>query len=290
MKHGETKFLLKCERCGGDIGRLLNNRNDLINVVERLRETEEDMLALLGLPQVVFGAELHHLSAVLHEVLQHAREGEHLRHAADKREHVVVEGAFKFGVFIQIIQNGLRMRRAFELHDDANIRSGFIAQVADALNFLLLHQVCDTRDKLALVHAIRNRSNDDARIFLPVVNNLRLAAHHYRPLARAVRVRDVRLAESDAAEREIRTLHEFQEVISRGVWVINKVDGRGDYFAEIVRRNVGRHAHRDAERAVQKQVRERGGKHSWLIACRIVIRVPRDGLFFQIGEERLGDA
>src|SRR3989344_7689457 len=113
------------------------------------------------------------------------------------------------------------MRRALHLHHDADVRGGFVAQVANALKLLLLHQVLDARDEFALVHAIRDRGDDDATAFtssrLPagrqVINNLRLPSHDDRTLAAPVRVLDVRLIERDTPEREIGTFDELEEVV-----------------------------------------------------------------------------
>ena len=40
------------------------------------------------------------------------------------------------------------------------------------------------------------------------------------------------------------------ERINRGVWMIEKMNGRVDDFAQVVRRNVGRHTHRNTGRAI----------------------------------------
>jgi hypothetical protein len=130
--------------------RASDDRDDFVDMVERFSRAEQDVLALLCLAEVELRAALHHLAAVLDEVLEHALERERLRHAVHEREHVVVEGALELGVLVEIIQNGLRMRRALELDDDADVGGRFVAQVADALELLLLHEVGDARDELAL--------------------------------------------------------------------------------------------------------------------------------------------
>ena len=67
------------------------------------------MLPCSRLSQVILRSQLHNLSAMFYEVFQHSREGEHLRHAVYESEHIVVEGALQFRMFIQSIQNGLRV-------------------------------------------------------------------------------------------------------------------------------------------------------------------------------------
>ena len=92
-------------------------------MVESLRETEEDVLTRFGLSQIEFSAALHHLLAVFDEMLQHARERKHFRHAVDERKHVVVERALKVGVFIQSVEHRLRMRSALQFDHDAVIEA-----------------------------------------------------------------------------------------------------------------------------------------------------------------------
>ena len=78
----------------------------------------------------------------------------------------------------------------------------------------------------------------------------------------------------DAAGREIRPFHELQKVLARGVAVVGKIkDGVGD-LAQVVRGNARRHADGDAERAVQKKVRQLRGKHGRLVARAVVVRDP----------------
>ncbi len=61
-----------------------------------------------------------------------------------------------------------------------------------------------------------------------------------------------------------------------------------DHLAQIVRRDVRRHAHRDSTRAVDQHVREPGRKDRGLRILAVVIGHHVDGVFFDIGEEEGG--
>ncbi|MDH6665710.1 UNVERIFIED_ORG: hypothetical protein M2442_001709 [Methylorubrum zatmanii] len=61
-----------------------------------------------------------------------------------------------------------------------------------------------------------------------------------------------------------------------------------DQLAEIVRRNVGGHAHRDAARAVDQQVREAGRQDGRLLVLPVVVRLEIDGVLVDVREERAG--
>ena len=63
-----------------------------------------------------------------------------------------------------------------------------------------------------------------------------------------------------------------------------------DDFGEVVRRDVGGHAHRDARRAVDQQVRE-PRRHDRRLGLRfVVVRHEIDGFFFDVGEQLARDA
>jgi hypothetical protein len=53
--------------------------------------------------------------------------------------------------------------------------------------------------------------------------------------------------------------------------VLEQMDGRSDDLDEVVRRHVGRHAHRDAARTVDEQVGERR-QHGRLLELAVVVR------------------
>ena len=59
-----------------------------------------------------------------------------------------------------------------------------------------------------------------------------------------------------------------------------------DHLAEIVRRDVGRHADRDAARAVDQQVREARRQDDRLVLVAVVVLLEVDGVFVDILEQR----
>ena len=63
----------------------------------------------------------------------------------------------------------------------------------------------------------------------------------------------------------------------------------GDHLAEIVRRDVGRHADRDSARAVDEQVREARRQHLRLAFRRVVVGREVDGVLVGIAKQEVGD-
>ena len=75
----------------------------------------------------------------------------------------------------------------------------------------------------------------------------RITTHDDSPATGRICMRDVLLIERDATRREIRTFDEFEQIIGRCFRCVYKMYGGGTNLAQVVRRNVTRHADCDAE-------------------------------------------
>ena len=285
----EPELLLKRFRRARHVFRGADGLDDLVDVVERLREAKEDVLALLCLPELVLGATLHHLLAVRNEGLKHALKREGLRHAVHKGKHVVMEGALELRVLVDIVEHGLRVRGALKLDNHADVSRGLVAQILDALDLLVAYEVRDARDEVRLIHAVRDRGDDDVRSLL-LLDDLRLATHHYAAAAGSVGMLDIALIKRNCAEREVRALHEPEQVVHGRIRVVYQMRGGVHDLAQVMRRDVRRHAHGDAERAVKKEVRHRSRKHARLLLRAVEVRVPVDRLLLEVLEHFVREA
>ena len=145
-----------------------------------------------------------------------------------------------------------------------------------------MHQIRYLGQEVGLVHAERDGRDDDLVIALLAFGDLRISAHDDGPAARRVCVRDVFLIERDATGRKIRPLHELQEVVGGRFGIFDEVYRRVAHFFQIVRRDVGRHADRDAERSVQKKIWRCGRQNARLLFGVVVIGSEGDGLLVDI--------
>ena len=75
-----------------------------------------------------------------------------------------------------------------------------------------------------------------------------------------------------------------------GGGIVHQSDGGVHDFGQVVRRNVGRHAHRDAVRSVHQQVGNARGKNVGSTFVAVVVRAEVDGVFVEIFEQRGGHA
>ena len=125
-------------------------------MIERDLQPFEDVIARLGLPQLELGAAPDDFAAELDEALDQLEQVQHLRPAADDREHDDAEARLQRRVLVEVVENDLRHFAALQLDDDPHaVAIGFVAQVGDALDRLLAHQIGDPLDQLRLVDLIR---------------------------------------------------------------------------------------------------------------------------------------
>ena len=144
--------------------------------------------------------------------------------------------------------------RAVLLQDDDDahaVAAGFVAQVRDALDLAVAHEVGDLLDERGLVHLVGELGDDDLRAAAARAFFFDGRARVHDDAAVAFAIRQAHLLailadEGDAVRREVRALHDLEEVIERGLGVIDEqADGVAE-FAEVVRRDVRRHADSDA--------------------------------------------
>ena len=144
--------------------RRANQRDHLVEMIERDPQAFEDVVARLGLAQLELGPAPDDLAPELDEALDELQQAEHLRPAADDGQHDDAEARLQRRVLVEVVEDDLRHFAALELDDDPHAFAvGFVAKVGDALDGLLADQIGDALDQLRLVDLIRNFGEDDRR-------------------------------------------------------------------------------------------------------------------------------
>ena len=100
---------------------------------------------------------------------------------------------------------------------------------------------------------------------------------------------DARAAQDDAAGREIRARDDRDQVVDAERGIVDQRDAGVDHLAEIVRRDVGRHADRDAAGAVDQQIGEARRQHHRLALAAVVVGLEVDRVLVDVVEQRIGD-
>ena len=210
--------------------------------------------------------------------------------AADQRHHVAAERALQRGEAVQLVQHDIGHGVALKLDHHAHaLAIGFVADVGDALDLLVAHIFGDLLDHRRLVHLIGNLGDDERLALLADGLVVHPPAHHDRAAALVIGRADACLAEDHAAGRKVGTGHELGELIDRDGRIVEIGDACVDHLAEIMRRDVGRHADGDAPCPVDKKVGELRGKNRWLLEPVVVVRLEVDRVLVEIVEQELGD-
>ena len=146
----------------------------------------------------------------------------------------------------------------------------------------VVHQLGNALDQPGLVDLVGNLRDDDRlAVFVESLDG-GAGAHHEASATGSIGIENSALAVNDAGSRKVRTLHEFQNVGELRGGIVHQGNGRVHDFREIVRRDVGRHAHRDAIRTVDQKVWNAGGENVRLNFAAVIVGAKVDGFLVEI--------
>ena len=77
-------------------------------------------------------------------------------------------------------------------------------------------------------------------------------------------------------------MHEINKIVHRAVGLVDETEQRVAQLSQIVRRNIGGHAHGNAGRTVEQEVRHLGGQDLRLLFRAVVVRAEIHGLLFNV--------
>ena len=259
----------------------------LVDIGDRDGETDQHMRTVARLAEQELGAPRHHLLAEGDEGGEHVLQRHHQRPAAVERHHVGAERSLQRREAVELVQDDVALGVALELdHHAVAVAVALVAQVGDAVDLLLAHQIGDALDHRRLVHLKGNLGDDDRFAFLADGLEGDLAAHHDRAAAGVIGAANAGAAENDAAGREIRARHDRVEIVDAQRRIANQRHAGVDQFAEIVRRDVGGHADGDAAGAVDQQIGETRRQHHRLVLVAVVVGLEIDGFLVDIVDQR----
>ena len=171
-------------------------------------------------------------------------------------------------MLVEIVEDDLADLAALQLDDDAHaVAVGLVADVGDAFDGLVAHQVGDALDQLRLVDLIGDLVDDDLlAIALLHLLDLGLGSHLDAAAAGDVGLVNAAPADDEAAGREVgpgNQPDEFAQLVLAAERrasrrhhqrLFDHPDDAVDHLPHVVRRDVGGHAHGDPGRSVDQQV------------------------------------
>src|SRR5919108_4928094 len=177
------------------------------------------MEPLLSLAQIIRGAPRDNLFAVVQKGFERLFEIEQLWSALDNREHIDPERLLEAGVLVELVNDDVRDRIALELNHNAHpLTVRFVAQIANAFDFLFLHQGGDLFYQPGLIDQERYFTDDDL-FFTGALDNLGkgLAAHLQYAPAVIVRLNNRLYAMDKTPGRKVRPLDMLHELLDRKI-------------------------------------------------------------------------
>ena len=163
---------------------------------------------------------------------------------------------------------------------------------------LLAHELGDTLDQPRLVDLIRNGGHDDRRsIALLADLDFGLRPHQHGAAAGELGLSDTRLADDVGAGGKVGPGHQLEQLAQPlgggrrrgGLRRLDRPDHRRDDFAEVVRRDVGRHADGDAGRSVDEQVGVGRRQYDRFLSGLVVVGNEVDRLLVEVGHHLVGE-
>ncbi len=275
----------------GTAGGRLDQLDHRIDVGQGHRQTFQLMGLFTGLAQFIDGTAGDHLAAVPQEGVQQLAQVEGLGLPVHQGHGVDTEHRLHLGLLIEVVEHHLGVLAPAQLDHHAHaLLVGLVAQLGDALDLLVLDQLGDLLDEPRLVHLIGQLMDDDRFLAAPVhLLDVGAGAHIDAAPAGAVGLHDASAAVDDAGGGEIRTLDVLHQVVRGQAVVVDQRQTAVHHLAQVVRRNIGGHAHGDARGAVDQQVRHPGGHHFGNPLGAVVVIDEIDGFLVQVGQQLVGD-
>ena len=260
------------------------------------------------------GAALENVDLARDPVLQQLLEAHHHRRARRiEHVHVEAEARFQIGQAVERFFEQLRIdiAAARDQHD-ADLLVAFVAHVLEDGHLLVRDDLRDLLDQLALGHLIRDFADD--QLPLPAAQTLypRVAVCRALGLGGMEAPADAEGAATGLISRtdgfgavhdqpaggEVRPLHDLHQPRMLDRRVLDHFQRRFDHLVDIVRRDIGRHAHRDPAGPVGEQVGEQAGEDDRLFFLVVVGRHEIDRALVQpchqadrgLGQARFGVA
>ena len=263
--------------CDVDRLRGADQRDHLVERIERLDQAAQDVGPLVGLAQPVGGPPDDHIELVLDVVADHLVQPQGSRHPVDDRQHVGAEAGLQLGVLIEVVQHHLGHGVTLDLDDDAQAHpvAGLVLDVGDAGQLALAHLVGNRGDEVVVVDLIRQFGDDDRGAAPGVLFDFHDAAHPDRTAAGGVGIDDALGPDDQAGGGEVRALdpfdHRREGGLLVGVEVLQAPVDRLGQLAQVVRRDVGGHTDGDTAGTVGQQIGEPARQDGGLLHPPVVV-------------------
>ena len=138
-------------------------------------------------------------------------------------------------------------------HYTHTLTIAFIAQISDAINDFILHQLSDTFNQPGLIDLIWQLGNNDPAFIFRHWFNMSLSSDFYHTTAGCISTVNPFIAKNHGSSWKIRPLDCCHQLRNFHLRIINQHDQTIYYFAKIMRRNIRSHTNSDTGRTIYQQ-------------------------------------
>ncbi len=267
-----------------------DDADHLIEIEEGDEQAIEDVQPLRHLLQAVLQAPRDGGGTKLEPLGEDLLQSHHARTAVEGNDvEIDAVVALEIGGHEQVVHQLHQIDPVGARHDDQARRVlviGLIVVALDHRQLLGAVLLVDLLQHATRRHLVGERRDDDVAV-LDLPGGARLE----RADALVVELLEIGARRDDlGAGRQIRPLDVLHERGGRGLGLLQQVHGRRRHLAQVVRRNVGRHAHRDAGGAVQQQARQPRRQDHRLVERAFVVARPVHRSVRQLREQNFGVA
>ena len=260
----------------------------VVDVEDRDQQAVHQVQPIRGFAEPVGRAPPDDLQPVLQVDLQHLLQAERRRLAVHQRDRVDAEGVLQLGQPVQLLQQRLGVDAVLDLDHQPHAvgQVGQVLDVGDSGQLLGLHQVLDLLHDPLRADQVGQFGDHDALAARVHLLDAGGGAHLEAAAAGGVGVLDAVQADDLAAAGQVRPRDEPHQGFGVRGGVLQQVLAGLHHLDQVVRRDVGGHADRDAGGAVDQQVRDRGGQDDRLGLLAVVVGAEVDGVLAQPGRHR----
>jgi hypothetical protein len=269
-----------------------NELDHLVDVHDGEDQTFEDVAALLRLLEQEPRPAGDDFLAVRDEVLDQLLQAHRARLTVHQRDVDHAHRDLARRVFVELVDDDLRVGVALEVDDDADLvlPAGFVVDPADVVDDALLHRLGRRFDDRLADDAVGDLVDDDGgAAALLLFLDVHFGAQADSAAAGRVAFDDPVLPADHAAGREVRAGDDLHQLGDAGFGVVDHLDDRVADLAQVVRQQVARHAHRDAGRPVHQKIGELGRQDGRLHEPLVVVRLVVDGVVLKVGQQLVLD-
>ena len=244
------------------------------------------MAAFTGLAQFRGRAPGHDLFPEIEEGSQERAQGQLLGPPAIQGQHVAAKRRLHRGEAIKLVEHHFGRCIPLELNDNAHAHAvRFVGNAGNALDLLVAHHFCDPLDHRGFVHLIGDLIEHNGVAILANFLDACLGTDHDTAAPFKIRFARARAAKDHAPGGKIRGRDVVHQLCAIEIRVLDQGQGGIDHFAQVMGRNIRRHADGDAARSVDEHVGKARGEHCGLLLLAVVIVLEVDRVFLDIGQK-----